>query len=159
MCCCSEYIDVNIIIPRHCYPMHSEVVSEYDQKIPLPQTADNPVALGGKATQQSRDSRKTKYEKQPALYFPNQDGCRSVCAHLCIQQTYTDFTYICAVVNEAIVKLRPHNLLAHELWNQQIRLTVKDIHMFKWVYYNHYIAQKTATGKCTETFATKSCHL
>ena len=39
--------------------MHSEIVSEYDQKIPLSQTADKPMALGGRATQQSRDTRKT----------------------------------------------------------------------------------------------------
>ena len=38
--------------------MHSEIVSEYDQKIPQSQTADKPMALGGRATQQSRDTRK-----------------------------------------------------------------------------------------------------
>ena len=59
MCCCSGYIDACIIIPRHCYPMHSEIVSEYDQEIPLSQTADKPMSLGGRATQQSRDTRKT----------------------------------------------------------------------------------------------------
>ena len=108
MCCCSEYIEAYIIIPRHCYPMHSEKVSEYDQKIPLSQTADKPMALGGRATQQSRHlGRQTKKNNQ--LSLSHQDDCRSVCAHLCIQQTYTDFTYICAVVNEVIVKLRPHN--------------------------------------------------
>ena len=59
MCCCSEYIDAYIIIPRHCYPMHSEIVSEYDREILLSQTADKPMTLGGRATQQSRDTRKT----------------------------------------------------------------------------------------------------
>ena len=33
--------------------------SEYDQGIPQSQTADNPMALRGRATQQSRDTRKT----------------------------------------------------------------------------------------------------
>ena len=51
MCCCSEYIYAYIIIPRHCYPMHLEIVSEYDQEIALSQTADKPMALGGTATQ------------------------------------------------------------------------------------------------------------
>ena len=86
--------------------MHSEKVSEYE--IPLSQTADKPITLGGRATKQSRAlGRQTKKNNQ--LSFPPQDDCRSVCAHLCIQQTYTDFTYICAVVNKVIMKLRPHN--------------------------------------------------
>ena len=34
-------------------------VSEYDQEIPQSQTADNPVAPRGRATQPSRDTRKT----------------------------------------------------------------------------------------------------
>ena len=33
--------------------------SEYDQEIPQPQTADNPMALRGIAAQPSRDTRKT----------------------------------------------------------------------------------------------------
>ena len=33
--------------------------SEYDQEIPQSQTADNPVALRGRAAQPSRDTRKT----------------------------------------------------------------------------------------------------
>ena len=37
----------------------SEIVSEYDQEIPQSQTADNPVAPGGRAAQPSRDTRKT----------------------------------------------------------------------------------------------------
>ena len=56
---CSECIDAYIIIPRHCFPMHSEIVSEYEQEIPQSQTADKPMALGGRGTQQSRDTRKT----------------------------------------------------------------------------------------------------
>ena len=46
-------------------------VSEYDQEIPQSQTADNPVALRGKAAQPSRDTRKTNLAKQPALSSPS----------------------------------------------------------------------------------------
>ena len=139
MCCCSEYIDAYIIILSHCYPMHSEIVSEYDQEIPLSQTAEKPMHWEEEPHNNPETlGRQTKKNNQ--LSLPHQDDCRSVCAHLCIHQTYTDFTFICAVVNEVIVKLRPHNYLGREPWNQQIRLTVKDIHMLKWVYYNHYIA-------------------
>ena len=44
--------------------------SEYDQEIPQSQTADKPVATVGRATQQSRDTRKTNKAKQPALSSP-----------------------------------------------------------------------------------------
>ena len=37
----------------------SKIVSEYDQEIPQSQTADKPVALRERATQQSLDTRKT----------------------------------------------------------------------------------------------------
>ena len=37
----------------------SEIINEYDQEIPQSQTADNPVALCGRAAQPSRDTRKT----------------------------------------------------------------------------------------------------
>ena len=37
----------------------SKIVSEYDQEIPQSQTADKPIALGGRATQQLQDTRKT----------------------------------------------------------------------------------------------------
>ena len=46
-------------------------VSEYDQEIPQSQTADNPVAPRGRATQPSRDARKTNKAKQPALSSPS----------------------------------------------------------------------------------------
>ena len=36
-----------------------KIVSEYDQEIPQSQTADNPMAPRGRATQPSRDTRKT----------------------------------------------------------------------------------------------------
>ena len=38
---------------------YEKIVSEYDQEIPQPQTADNPMASRGRATQPSRDTRKT----------------------------------------------------------------------------------------------------
>ena len=41
------------------FTLISEIVSEYDQEIPQSQTADNPVAPRGRATQPSRDTRKT----------------------------------------------------------------------------------------------------
>ena len=37
----------------------AKIVSEYDQEIPQSQTADNPMAPRGRATQPSRDTRKT----------------------------------------------------------------------------------------------------
>ena len=39
----------------HCL----NIVSEYDQEIPKSQTADKPMALQGRATQPSRNNRKT----------------------------------------------------------------------------------------------------
>ena len=43
--------------------IHTELTfiknSEYDQEIPQSQTADKPIAPRGRATQQSRDTRKT----------------------------------------------------------------------------------------------------
>ena len=36
-----------------------KIVSEYDQEIPQSQTADKPMATRGRATQPSRDTRKT----------------------------------------------------------------------------------------------------
>ena len=37
----------------------SKIVSEYDQEIPQSQTTDNPMSPRGRATQPSRDTRKT----------------------------------------------------------------------------------------------------
>ena len=45
------------------YPLEANIVSEYDQEIPQSQTADNPVALRGRAAQPSRDTRKTNLSK------------------------------------------------------------------------------------------------
>ena len=39
--------------------LKSKIVSEYDQEIPQSQTADKPMAQRGRATQQSRYTRKT----------------------------------------------------------------------------------------------------
>ena len=52
------------------WPM-TKILSEYNQEIPQPQTADKPMALRGRATQQSRDTRKTNKAKQPALSSPS----------------------------------------------------------------------------------------
>ena len=46
-------------------------VSEYDQKIPQSQIADNLTAPGGRATQPSRDTKNTNLAKQPALSSPS----------------------------------------------------------------------------------------
>ena len=51
---------------------HFKNSSEYDQEIPQSQTADKPMASRGRATQQSRDTRKlTKQSNQ--LSLPHQD--------------------------------------------------------------------------------------
>ena len=44
---------------RAMQSLYAKIVSEYDQEIPQSQTADNPVALRGRASQPSRDTRKT----------------------------------------------------------------------------------------------------
>ena len=41
------------------YESTEKIVSEYDQEIPQSQSADNPMAPRGRATQPSRDTRKT----------------------------------------------------------------------------------------------------
>ena len=48
-----------------------KIVSEYDQEIPQSQTADNPKAPRGRATQPLRDTRETNQAKQPALPSPS----------------------------------------------------------------------------------------
>ena len=48
----------------------TKIVSEYDQEIPQSQTADNPIAPRGRATQPSRDTRKTKLSKATSSLFP-----------------------------------------------------------------------------------------
>ena len=55
----------NVGIVKHFKPSSifvltvPRIISEYDQEIPQSQTADNPMAPRGRATQQPRDTRKT----------------------------------------------------------------------------------------------------
>ena len=51
MCSGREWTRTELIVAK--------TVSEYDQEIPLSQTADNPIAPRGRAAQQTRDTRKT----------------------------------------------------------------------------------------------------
>ena len=44
---------------NHRTSIYEKIVSKYDQEIPQSQTADNPMAPRGRATQPSRDTRKT----------------------------------------------------------------------------------------------------
>ena len=44
---------------EQCTIVHSKIVSEYDQEIRQSQTADKPMVPRRRATQQSRDTRKT----------------------------------------------------------------------------------------------------
>ena len=53
------------------YNIGLKIVSEYDQEIPHSPTADNSISPQGRATQPSRDTRKTNYAKQPALSSPS----------------------------------------------------------------------------------------
>ena len=53
-----------------------KIVSEYDQEIPHSQTADNPMAPRGRATQPSRDNRKT-IKQSNQLSLPHQDECNT----------------------------------------------------------------------------------
>ena len=55
----------------------SIIVIEYDQEMKQSQTADKPMAPRGRATQQSRDTRKTNLAKQPALSLLHQDDCKT----------------------------------------------------------------------------------
>ena len=52
-----------VLLIKNCHNHISfkgtKIVSEYDQEIPQSQTADNPVASRGRASQPSRDTRKT----------------------------------------------------------------------------------------------------
>ena len=47
------------MMSSYIYIFKAKIVSEYDQVIPQPQTADKTKAPRGRATQQSRDTRKT----------------------------------------------------------------------------------------------------
>ena len=52
----------------------TKIVSEYDQEIPQSQTADKPVASLGRATQKSRDTRKTTKQSNQ-LSIPHRGDC------------------------------------------------------------------------------------
>ena len=54
-----KLIDSAISFDNKFGPRRDKKVSEYDQEIPQPQTADNPEAPRGRAAQPSRDTRKT----------------------------------------------------------------------------------------------------
>ena len=54
-----EWIDYNDKGSKNTKYKKAKIVSEYDQGISLSQTADNPMAPRGRATQPSRDTRKT----------------------------------------------------------------------------------------------------
>ena len=51
--------------------MLSKKSKGYDQEIQKSQTVDKPMAPRGKATKQSRNTRKTNKAKQPALSSPS----------------------------------------------------------------------------------------
>ena len=53
-----------------------KIVSEYDQEIPQLQTADNPMAPRGRATQPSRDTRE-QIKQSIQLSLPHQDDCNT----------------------------------------------------------------------------------
>ena len=59
---CSQYI-----LLYQCNCKHTEIVSEYDQKISQSQTADKPMAPRGR---ESEELRKANQAKQPALSSP-----------------------------------------------------------------------------------------
>ena len=59
-----------------CPPVRNSKVSEYDQEIPQSQPADNPMTPQGRATQLSRDTRKTN-QTNNQLSLPYQYGCKT----------------------------------------------------------------------------------
>ena len=62
--------EYSLLTFKLCFLINRKRISEYDQEIPQSQTADNPMAPYGRATQQSRDTRKTNKAKQSALSSP-----------------------------------------------------------------------------------------
>ena len=61
MAVADERIGTFLSVPtkNHLSPSYAKIVSDYDQGIPQSQTADNHMAPRGRATQPSRDTRKT----------------------------------------------------------------------------------------------------
>ena len=70
-CCSQNGVCVYSMVCCTLLYVLSRIVSEYDQEIPQSQTADNPMASRGRATQPSQDTRKTNLAKQPALSSPS----------------------------------------------------------------------------------------
>ena len=70
----------------------SKIVSEYDQEKTLSQTADKPMALWGRATQQSRDTRKTNKAKLI---------CKMSLTMISLKWIY--WYFLCLVVNSIMV--------------------------------------------------------
>ena len=66
-----ERINITRLIALTCTCNHLKTVSVFDQEIPHSQTAGDPVASRGRATQQSRDTRKINKAKQPAISLIN----------------------------------------------------------------------------------------
>ena len=64
-------VGYNLDVMRQSTCLVLKIVSGYDKEIPQSQTADKPMAPRGRATQQSRDTRKTNYAKQQALSSPS----------------------------------------------------------------------------------------
>ena len=66
--CKNQYFEENKRFECSFYhiqvPVIAKIVREYDQEIPQSQAADNPMAPRGRATQPSRDTRKTNEAKQ-----------------------------------------------------------------------------------------------
>ena len=60
-------ININFKLSRYLTPI---IVSEYDQEIPLSQTAHNPTAPRGRATQPSQDNQEDKLSKTTSSLFP-----------------------------------------------------------------------------------------
>ena len=69
-CFCYRHQDSSLS-EKKIYQFILKIVSEYNQEIPQSQTADNRMAPRGRATQPSRDTRKTNKAKQPALFSPS----------------------------------------------------------------------------------------
>ena len=61
--------------------MHSEIVSEYDQEIPLSQTADKPMSLGGRA-HNNHETLGRQIKKNNQLSFFHIKMIAEVCVHI-----------------------------------------------------------------------------
>ena len=56
---CITYRNNKIFVHTFTLYNKTKIVSDYDQEIPLSQTADNPMTPRGRASKPSRDARKT----------------------------------------------------------------------------------------------------